>query len=204
MTITLYHAPGSRSARVLWLLLELGIEFDLVSSSLAETIETGSVRKIHPLGRIPVLVEDGRTIFESVAIIQHLCENYQHCGLWREPGHRERTQLLEWLSFSETMITHIQNLNQQFDVIRPEAARSEVVVKLETRRLEKTLAFFDDALGGRVSILDDFSAADIAMGVSVLGARRYANVSALSAVSRYCNALLSRPVVASNLKRLFG
>ncbi len=96
----LYHRPGSRSSRVLWLLEELELPYELTEVSHADADGDGS-RRGHPLGRIPVLeYDDGRFVFESAAICLHLAEG----RLMPPPGSYERALVYQWVLFGMTEV----------------------------------------------------------------------------------------------------
>ena len=166
--ITLYHVNNSRSARTLWLLHELGLAFDVVEMPFTmEALRTPEYLAISPLGRVPCLVDDDTTIFESGAICQYLCETYDDGKLHRGPGHSERVEWLQWLHYAETVAVHCAALIQQ-QVFIPAEQRSRTVIKLESKRLEKSLEVLDQHLAGRAYLLKSgFSAVDTAVAYSV-------------------------------------
>ena len=97
--LKLYHVPGARSTRSLWLLKELEIEFSVVEMALdLKVLRAPDYLAIHPLGRVPCLADGERVIFESGAICQYLCEEYDDGTLGRGPGHPERYEWLTWNS----------------------------------------------------------------------------------------------------------
>lgn len=166
--ITLHHVANARSARSLWLLHELGLEFKLneIEFTMA-ALRTPEYLAISPLGRVPCLVDGDITLIESGAICQYLCENYDDGTLHRPVGHAERNEWLQWLHYAETIAVHGASLVQQKVFIAPEK-RSEVVTKLESRRLEKALEVLDRHLANREYLLESgFSAVDTAVGYSV-------------------------------------
>ena len=136
--ITLHHCSRSRSMRTLWLLNELELDFELHTMPLdLQILRAPEYLAIHPLGRVPCLVDDGRTIFESGAIAQYLCETRDadgRLGLHRPPGHAERFEWLQWIHFAETIAVHGASLVQQ-RVFIAESERSPAVQKLESKRL---------------------------------------------------------------------
>lgn len=75
MTVTVHHLNNSRSQRVLWLLEELGTDYDLVTyqRDAVTNLAPPELRAVHPLGKSPVIQHDGRTIAESGAIVEYLC-----------------------------------------------------------------------------------------------------------------------------------
>ena len=76
--VTVHHLNNSRSQRVLWLLEELGLDYNVVRYQRdAETmLAPPSLRKVHPLGKSPVVVDGGNTLAESGAILEYLVERY--------------------------------------------------------------------------------------------------------------------------------
>ena len=97
----LHHQPRSRSTRVLWLLEELGIPFDLTVMS-REDKQTPAYLALHPLGRSPVLEEEGGPVFESAALILHLADQNLDAGLIAPLGSHERALQYQWCFFAMT------------------------------------------------------------------------------------------------------
>lgn len=193
--LKLYHCAGARSMRTLWLLHELGLEFSLVTLSFSmAALRAPEYLAVSPLGRVPCLVDGDRSIVESGAICQYLCETYDtHNRLHRPPGHPERLAWLQWLHYAETIAVHGASLVQQRIFVQP-ADRSEVVQKLESRRLRKTLEVVEAALTGREFLLaSGFSAVDTAVGYSVHLARELQGIDGLTALESYYERLAARP-----------
>lgn len=198
--ITLYHCAQARSMRSLWLLNELGVDFELVTLPFdMEHLRAPEYLAVHPLGRVPCLVDGGRVVFESGAIAQYLCENYDDGTLGRAPDHGERAEWLQWIHYAETMAVHGATLTQQ-QVFIAEADRSPVVKKLETRRLEKTLEVIDGRLKDRDYLLESgFSAVDVNVGYSVHLATKFTALDPLANVSAYYRRLTERPAFKASL-----
>jgi glutathione S-transferase len=76
--ITVHHLERSRSHRVLWLLEELGVPYELVryARDAKTMLAPPQLRAVHPLGKSPVITEDGQTIAESAAILEYLAERH--------------------------------------------------------------------------------------------------------------------------------
>ena len=104
MTITVHHLNNSRSQRILWLLEELGADYEIVSYQRdAETnLAPPELKNAHPLGKSPVIEDDGRLISESGAIIEYLCE--RHGGASWLPDRKSDAWIdhLEWMQFGES------------------------------------------------------------------------------------------------------
>ncbi|MEX0840116.1 MAG: glutathione S-transferase family protein [Parvibaculum sp.] len=196
--LTLYHCNGARSMRSLWLLYEMGIEFELKELPFSmEGLRTPEYLAISPLGRVPCLVDDGVSVFESGAITQYLGEHYDPDGkLHRPVGHAERTEWLIWLHFAETMAVHGASLVQQKVFIAKEE-RSPVVQKLESRRLEKALEVVDRHLADRDHLLKSgFSAVDTNVGYSVHLAKGFVPLDPFPNVVAYYERISTRPAFA--------
>ncbi|MCP4788795.1 MAG: glutathione S-transferase family protein [Gammaproteobacteria bacterium] len=199
MALTLHHCHQARSMRSLWLLYEMNLEVDLVIHSFGQELHAPDYLQHHPLGRVPCLIDDEITIFESGAICEYLCENYGDQGLWRPPGHAERPMWLQWLHYAETLVVHSANLTQQAIAIKDPELRSATVRKLETRRLEKALAVLDIYLRDRLYLLDDFSAIDTSIGYSLYVAQWFTNLQVLPSVYAYFQRLSERPAFLRSL-----
>jgi len=178
--------------RSLWLLNELGIDFELVVHPFTE-LRSEQYLKVHPLGRVPALQLDELTLFESGAICQYLCEKFSLNTLGRDTNHPERPQWLQWLHFSETMAVHGASLVQQNIVLQDKSLRSPVIEKLETRRLEKSLEVINDQLTDHDYLLaSGFSAVDIAVGYSIHLAQHFIDLSDYHNVELYYQRLSQR------------
>ncbi len=192
--ITLHHVPLARSFRVLWLLEELGREFDIRYYSIRD----GSMRgpeflALSPAGRVPVLEHHGAVWFESGAIVQLLCETYPEAGLAPLPGSAERARYLEMLGYAETVGCLLENLNLNQVFLRPPARPSAIVVKLLNARLRAALAAMEARLEGRYLLATGFSAADVMFAYGFELARYYVDLDAYPRLMTYWNRLRERP-----------
>jgi glutathione S-transferase len=200
--ITLYHSTRSRSMRSLWLLNELGLDFELVTMPLEmKILRAPEYLAVHPLGRVPCLVDDGRPIFESGAIAQYLCETYdpEH-RLGRPPGHPERAEFLQWIHFAETIAVHGASLVQQ-RVFIAENERSPAVHKLESKRLEKAVGVVERhlATGFEHMLASGFSAVDTSIGWSCILGRTFIGLDAFPHIRAYVGRMEARPAFQAAL-----
>lgn len=107
--ITIHHLEASRSQRILWLLEELGVPYKLkVYKRDAKTrLAPAALKAVHPLGKSPVITDDGETIAESAAILEYLVERYGAQGkgelanLQPLPGTPEYRQSRFWMHYAE-------------------------------------------------------------------------------------------------------
>lgn len=104
MTITVHHLNNSRSQRILWLLEELGAEYEIVSYQRdAETnLAPPELKQAHPLGKSPVIEDNGRMISESGAIIEYLCTRHGGESWIPDCGSDAWIDHLEWMQFGES------------------------------------------------------------------------------------------------------
>ena len=100
--ITLYHAPQSRSSRMIWLLEELGVDYEIRPVSIFRPM-TGQGHpdpdNPHPDKRVPALLHDGSLVAESVAIVLHLLDAFPEAGLAPTPGDPRRGAYLTWIAW---------------------------------------------------------------------------------------------------------
>ena len=101
--IVVHHLNNSRSQRVLWLLEELGVEYDIkrYQRDAATMLAPATLRAVHPLGKSPVITDGELTIAESGAIVEYLVERYGAGRLAAAPGTPERLRYTYWLHYAE-------------------------------------------------------------------------------------------------------
>lgn len=101
--ITVHHLNNSRSQRVLWLLEELGLPYEIqkYQRDAKTMLAPPELLKVHPLGKSPVITDDGVTVAESGAIIEYLLERYGSGRLEPARGTPERLRFTYWLHFAE-------------------------------------------------------------------------------------------------------
>ena len=198
--LKLYHCAETRSMRSLWLLNELQVAFELIEMPFdLSVMRSAEYLSVHPLGRVPCLVDGDFRLFESGAIAEYLCERFPQSGLGRLAGNPERYEWLQWIHYGETIAVHAAALVQQRFFIAA-AERSAVVAKLEGRRLEKAIQVLEPPLTDREYLLHSgFSAADIGIGYSLHLADRLVALEKFPAVSRYLQRLRERPAFGASL-----
>lgn len=187
----LHHQPRSRSTRVLWLLEELGIPFDLTVMS-RDTKQTPEYRALHPLGRAPALEEEGGPVFESGALILHIADQNLDAGLIAPLGSHERALQYQWCFFGMT-----DSEGALMDIARQLWGSSEAdrgIIERAAARFVATAEVVESALGDDDYLVgNSFSVADIVVG-SVLGFARTGEITELPAgVVPYVDRLEARP-----------
>ena len=101
--ITVHHLNNSRSQRVLWLLEELALPYDIkaYSRDAVTNLAPPELKAVHPLGKSPVITDGGRTIIESGAITDYIIRRHGDGRLAPAPGSDAHEDYLQWLHFAE-------------------------------------------------------------------------------------------------------
>lgn len=173
--ITVHHLNNSRSQRILWLLEELGLPYEIKRHQRdPETmLAPPELMKIHPLGKSPVITDDGLTIAESGAIIEYLVERYGDGKLRPPVGTLGHLRYVYWMHYAEGSAMPPLLMKLVFD--RIETAPMPFFVKPVARALARKvkdsfilpqLVRHLDYMEGELAqadwfAADDFSAADI-------------------------------------------
>lgn len=196
--IRLHHVAQTRSFRPLWLMQEMGLEFEVKHWNFFDkTMRSDEFLSLSPAARVPALDIDGRTLYESGAIAEYLVETRPDAGFGRVFGDEERADWLQWLHYAETIGQHLANLTQHHIVLRDPAMRSPTVMRLEAKRLAKVLGAVERAVADRDYLLPSgFSAVDVNVGYGVMIARRFVAADAMPNLDRYYKRLVARPAFA--------
>ncbi len=202
--ITVHHLNDSRSQRVLWLLEELGLPYELrkYQRDPKTMLAPESLRQVHPLGKSPVVTDGELTIAEAGAIVEYLVERYGAGRLRPAPGTPERLRYTYWLHFAEgsampplllkLIFTRIPEMPMPF-FIKPVARgiSAKVLARMVEPNLKRQLDFMEAELAQRAWFAgDEFSAADIQMSFPLEAAAQRAGLDA------------SRPHLMDFLKRI--
>ena len=187
MPVLLYHSPGSRSARVLWLLEELGEPYELTTLTREERRAAGHRTK-HPLGKVPVVDTATGTLYESGAICLQLADTHPAAGLIGPLGSQERALAYQWAFFNGTELEPgvIEVLHhREDDPARAEAGREKF--RAAGAVVEVELANREWLVGGA------FSVADVMVGDGLRLARRAELLDTFPNLQAYVDRLEARP-----------
>ncbi|MBM0743740.1 glutathione S-transferase [Phormidium sp. CLA17] len=101
--IIVHHLNNSRSQRILWLLEELGLEYDIkyYDRDPKTMLAPASLREVHPLGKSPVITDGATTVAESGAIVEYLVDRYGEGRFAPLPNTPERLRYTYWLHYAE-------------------------------------------------------------------------------------------------------
>ena len=101
--ITVHHLENSRSQRILWLLEELGADYDVkrYERDKQTSLAPPELKQVHPLGKSPVVEDDGKIIAETGAMIDYLIDQHGNGRLRPAPGTAEYDRYRYWLHYAE-------------------------------------------------------------------------------------------------------
>ena len=143
--IEVHHLNNSRSQRILWLLEELGLPYEIVryQRDPATLLAPPELRQVHPLGKSPVIRDGAETVAETGAIVEHLLERYGQGRLVPPAGTPERARYRYWLHFAEG------------------SAMPPLLVKLYTLRIGEAAAAVQTRIDGQLAALLDYLEAEL-------------------------------------------
>lgn len=103
MTLKVHHLNNSRSQRILWLLEELGANYEIIhhQRDAVTNLAPPELLAVHPLGKSPVIDDNGQIVYESAAIVEYLCERHGGAHLVPARGTDDHIRYLEWIHFAE-------------------------------------------------------------------------------------------------------
>lgn len=194
--IRIYHAPRTRSLRILWLLEELELPYEVVNVAFQPPSAQFFVQQT-PLGKLPTL-EDGEIIMcESGAMMEYVIERYGEGRFAPPPGSIERAAYFQWLHFAESTAFPPLGILVWLTRYRDDAENHISLLEDTRTRAASGFEFVESELQDKTWLLGDaFSAADIMMGFTLMVARslglldeRYARLEA------YLQRLEARPAL---------
>jgi glutathione S-transferase len=163
--LKLHFAPNSRAGRIVWLLEELQLPYEMNRMAFhPKDLKSDAHRARHPLGRVPVLEDGDVSIYESGAIIDYVLERHKNGGLKPAVNDVRFPDYLQWFHYCEGMVMPAVNTIVVQTVLLPEDRRDATVLAQAQRLLAKSLEPVNTALEGRDYLIGDFSAADIMLG----------------------------------------
>ena len=189
--LTLFHAPRSRSFRMLWLLEELGAPYELKIVSIRRGDGTGATDPAnpHPHGKVPALKDGGTLIFETPAIALYLTDRFPDAGIGPKIGDANRGAYLTWLSYYTGVIE--PSLTAKFLKIQ------HIYGTFGWAPFDDVIAYLTRELSGRSYLLGDrFSAADIVIGGSLGFLMERGVVPGSEVFKSYAERVTSRPAHA--------
>ena len=199
--IIVHHLNASRSQRILWLLEELGLPYEIAFYWRDEhtNMAPPELRSVHPLGKSPVITDDGRPIAESGAIIDYIIRRHGGGRLQPDPATPAYDDYVHWLHYAEG------SASLPF-VIDPIAKTFGKMARPLQRRVDSELAlnlgYINAQLEGRSYLLgEDLTAADIQMSFVGELAIAFADVAAYPHLVAWVRRFQQRSAYRAALER---
>lgn len=204
--ITVHHLDNSRSQRILWLLEELALDYDLkhYDRNPQTLLAPASLKAVHPLGKSPVITDGDITVAESGAIIEYLIDTYGQ-GRFFPTDPEQQRRYRYWLHYAEgslmpwlVMQLVFSRIPQSPDMpffLRPVAKK--IMAKVQSQFLDPQLSthlgFVESSLQDQDWFAGDFSAADIQMSFPLEVASHRVDLSAYPQIQAFIQRYQDRP-----------
>ena len=191
--VTLHHLNNSRSQRILWLLEELGIPYEVkrYQRDAQTRLAPPELKAIHPLGKSPVVTDGDNVVAESGAIVEYLIDTYGNGRLRPADGSKAMVPYRHWLHFAEgsAMLPLMLALytSRLGDAAAPLAPRI-------SSEIANHLAYLDGALAkGPFLLGEDLTGADIQISFVIEAAAARGLLANYPNLARYAERIQARP-----------
>ncbi len=189
--IKLHHLNKSRSKRIIWLLEELGVDYDIVAYQRnPETfLAPDTLKEIHPLGKAPVIEDNGKVITESGAITDYLIKTYGKGKYMPDPQADSYINYQQWLHFAESsaMVPFLLKL-----FITKDGCKTNFISTYADNEIAKILSYVNQQLTGKQYLVDDtLTGADFMMSFIVEKVAASGMMPHFAEIARYFQQLKS-------------
>lgn len=196
--LRLHHAPNSRAGRIVWLLEELQLPYELNRMEFSpRALKSDEHRARHPLGRVPVL-EDGEVmIYESGAIVEYLIARHSDGALKPAVDSPLFPKYLQWFHYCEGMVMPPINTIVVHTRLLPPERRNEETLGQAKRLLTKALEPLNENMADKEYMIGDLSGVDFMLGHACYMARRLGCMPEdMTHLHAYVKRLEARPAFA--------
>ncbi|MAX01262.1 MAG: glutathione S-transferase [Sphingomonas sp.] len=200
MTIIVHHLENSRSQRVLWLLEELGLPYEVkrYERNRKTMLAPPELKRVHPLGKSPVIEDDGMVIAETGPIVEYLVEKAD--GKFGPLGHRE--SVLRWRYF----LHYAEGSAMPPLLLKLVLGRVPLFGKKAQKRIQPMidvhLDFIESELASRPWFAgDDITAADVMMSFPLEAARSRGGLGNRPAIAAWLDKIHARPAYRAALEK---
>jgi glutathione S-transferase len=199
--ITVHHLNQSRSQRILWLLeeLELPYEIKFYQRDPVTNLAPPELAAIHPLGKSPVITDDGRVIAESGAIVDYIVRRHGGGRMAPDPATADYDKYQEWLHYSEG--SAMLPLMISFYVMRLGEAGAPLKPRIDSE-IANHLGYVNQSLDGRDYLMGPaLSAADVQMSFTGEMARALGRLGDHPNVDAWVQRFHARPAYQRALEK---
>ena len=198
--ITVHHLNESRSQRILWLLEELGLPYEIKNYQRDATTNLAppELEAVHPLGKSPVISDGDAVVAESGAIVDYIVRRHGDGRLAPDPATPAYDRYQEWLHYAEgsAMLPLMLNLY----TMRLGEASAPLRPRIDSE-IDNHLGYVDKALAGKDYLMGDFTAADVQMSFVGEVGRVFGRLATLPNLDAWVNRLHARPAYKRALER---
>ena len=213
--ITVHHLNNSRSQRVLWLLEELGVEYQVkrYERDAKTMLAPPELKAVHPLGKSPVITDGDITVAESGAIMEYLVEKYGKGRLIPAAGTPERLRYTYWMHYAEGSVMPMLVMKLVFSMIPKRAPAlvrpiaNGIVNNVMKNFLDPNLKIHFDYIESELRKStwfagDAFSAADVQMSFPAeANAARGADAASYPRLAEFLKRIHARPAYQRALEK---
>lgn len=191
--IKVHHLNNSRSQRILWLLEELGLDYEIVPYQRDATTNLApeSLKKIHPLGKSPVITDGDKTVAESGAIVEYLIRTYGRDKMMPDEDSPDFLSHLHWMHYAEgsAMLPVMLSLY----TMRLGEAAAPLLPRIESE-VKNHFGYMNEALGERPFFVGSaLTGADIQLTFTLEAAKSLGHLKDFANLERYLNEMHARP-----------
>jgi glutathione S-transferase len=213
--ITVHHLENSRSQRILWLLEELGVEYEIKHYKRdSETmLAPPALQKLHALGKSPIVTDDGLTFAESGAIVEYLVDKYDDGGFRPATGTSAGYAYTYWLHYAEGTFAPLMMIS--LIVGRIESAPLPFFLKPVTKgiatklragyldpNINRNLDFMESNLSRSLWFCgDELTAADIQMSFAIEAAAVRSDLSKFPNIAGFIERMHARPAYQRGIEK---
>ncbi len=199
--IVLHHLNDSRSQRILWLLEELELPYEIrrYQRDAKTRLAPPELLAVHPLGKSPVVEEGGKTVIESGAIVDYLIRRHGNGRLQPDPASDRYDEYQKWLHYAEG--SAMLPLMLKLYVGRLGEAGAPLSPRIESE-VANHLGHVDRALAGRTFLLgEELTGADVQMSFVGEMAARLGVLAAYPNIEAWVRRLQARPAYVRALEK---
>ena len=193
-SIKLFELGPTRSARCRWTLLEAGLEYESIGNR-PDIIGSEELRKVHPLGKLPAAIIDGRPLFESAAISTAIADLVPEKDLVAKPGTWSRALHDQWVCFALTEMepwvssTELNSL----DFVLPKDQHVPAIIQQNSMMFRRSAAALEEVLGRTAYLVEGrFTVTDIIVGYTINFGHEQGLVSEFPNLMAYLKRLYQR------------
>ncbi len=193
-SIKLFELGPTRSARCRWTLLEAGLEYESIGNR-PDIIGSEELRKVHPLGKLPAAIIDGRPLFESAAISTAIADLVPEKDLVAKPGTWSRALHDQWVCFAlaemEPWVSSTE-LNS-LDFVLPKDQHVPAIIQQNSMMFRRSAAALEDVLVRTPYLVEGrFTVTDIIVGYTINFGHEQGLVSEFPNLMAYLKRLYQR------------